>query len=68
MNDNNIHVGLEIMGYGTLEPSKYMDTHKKHCCPLKELAATITGANFSTNCSRSCAWWNGANRRCGMVK
>ena len=68
MNDNNIHVGLEIMGYGTLEPSKYMDTHKKHCCPLKELAATITGANFSTNCSRSCAWWNGAKGRCGIIK
>ena len=60
--------GLEIMGYGTLDPAKYMDTRRKYNCPLKELAANITGTNFNTYCSKSCAWWSEAKRRCGIIK
>ena len=59
--------GVEILGYGTLEPNKYMDSPKKFSCPLKELAATIAGVNGDTYCSRSCAWWNGAKGRCGII-
>lgn len=71
MNDNNIRVGLEIMGWDTLEPSKYINqsTRETPNCPLKMLVEDLTGGTNDTRCTnKACAWWNGANRRCGMVK
>lgn len=52
--------GLEIMGYGTLEPGKYMDDKKDvvKTCPFRQWY-----------CNKSkCALWNDAKKRCGLIK
>ena len=47
--------GLEIMGFGTLEPGKYMNDDKKtdvKTCPFRQ-----------RNCNKSkCALWNDEKR------
>lgn len=63
--------GLEVMGWDKLEPTATAYTEKKYYCPLKDFAATITGASKAatdTRCKQSCAWWNAAKGRCGMIK
>lgn len=64
---NKMPPGLEIMGYGTLEPNQYMkpvcDNERKSICPLKELAGK------EPYCTKGlCAWWNSAKGCCGIVR
>ena len=53
--------GLEIMGFGTLEPGKYMNDEKKtdvKTCPFRQ-----------RNCNKSkCALWNDEKKRCGLLR
>ena len=71
MNENKITLGLEIMGWDTLEPRKYMKPSiiATPDCPFKKLVEDLTGVTSDTRCTnKTCAWWNAAKGRCGMVR
>ena len=53
--------GLEIMGFGTLEPSKYMDDRRDSTtktCPIRQMYCNKT----------KCALWDDVKKRCGLIK
>ncbi len=57
--------GLEIMGYGTLEPGKYVKPLIKKAgkvCPLK------TGQRNAYCIKDQCAIWDETKERCGMIR
>ncbi len=64
MTNFNKPPGLEIMGFGTLEPGKYMNSPIRKSenkeCPFK------SGKQYHKCTQEQCAIWNETENRCGM--
>ena len=67
--------GVEILGYGTLDPEacrKIYKNEKRPVCPFLEFVLQLAAESkrpMDTRCRQSaCAWWNHEKGHCGVIR